>query len=152
MSSPIPLFYRFIFLWYEPLSAAYGVYLTLVTPNVYLGHYFPDNSTTWNHEYDFWFGQMAAAFFYVATSQAILFRYTNDIGVWKILNACLVGWDIILLYSYWIASNAQGRDSPLQWLPGEWTKWSLTFGLGLIRAAFVLGVGLKEGKPPAKTN
>jgi hypothetical protein len=152
MSSHIPLFYRIVLLWYEPIAAGLGIYLTLAAPDAYLNSFIPSTLAVRNPLHDMLFNQLGAAFFYVATSQAILLRYTNDIGVWKILNGCLLGWDIILLYSFWNGLWMQGRLAPGNWRSEDLSALIPTMFMTVVRAAVVAGVGLRTSKLSTKSS
>ncbi|RDW91652.1 hypothetical protein BP5796_02817 [Coleophoma crateriformis] len=150
MSSNIPAFYRFILLWVEPISSALGAYLTLAAPDTYLNSYIPRTMTVRNPMQDMIFNQLGAAFFYVATSQGILLRYTYDIGVWKIVNGCLLGWDFILLYSWWSGMQMQGRLDPATWRSEDMSALVPILFITAVRAAIVAGVGMRASKSNAK--
>jgi hypothetical protein len=150
MSSDIPLFYRIVLLWYEPISSALGCYGTLLAKDTYLNSFIPSALTVRNPMQDMIFNQLGAAYFYVATSQGILLRYTSDVNVWKIVNGCLLGWDIILLYSLWDGGRTQGRLHPASWRSEDLSAIIPTVFMTVVRAAIVAGVGLRRAKPSAK--
>lgn len=146
MPSDIPLFYRIVLLWYEPFSAALGVWGTLAKPDMYLNAFVPSTLSVRNPTHDMLFNQIGAAFFFVATSQGILLRYTSDVGVWKILNGCLLGWDAILLYSLWSGMQMQGRLDPGAWRFEDWWAVSMTVFITVVRSCVVAGLGLRTTK------
>ncbi|KAL3461962.1 hypothetical protein BJX64DRAFT_260046 [Aspergillus heterothallicus] len=147
MSSTIPLFYRFYFLWYEPLACLLGVYAVFGQPTAYLNSYIPTAITeTLDLTHKTLLTQMGAAFLYVGLSQGLLLRYTSDVGVWKMLNLSLLGWDAILLWGLWDGLSAQGRLS-LDGLRGnDLQVIVITAVTTIVRAVFVAGVGLRSAK------
>ncbi|KAL4932495.1 uncharacterized protein BDV17DRAFT_254558 [Aspergillus undulatus] len=97
------------------------------------------------------FNQLGAAYFFVASSQAILLRHSNDIKVWKILNACWLGWDVILLYSLWDGLRMQGRLDPGAWRGEDLSAIVPTVFMAFARAAIVAGVGLGGSRSRARS-
>ncbi len=146
MAPRIPLFYRVVLLWYEPISSGLGGWLALKAPDTYLNSFIPSTMTVRNPMHDMLFHQLGASYFFVATSQAILLRYTNDLGVWKILNGCLLGWDVILLYGLWSGMQMQGRLDPAEWRFEDWSAVIPTVFMTVVRASIVAGLGLGKVK------
>ena len=120
----------------------------LTMPDTIMNSYIPHTVSVRNPQHDFLFHQMAAAFFYVATSQAVILRYTNDDGVWRLMNASLLGWDVILSYSLWNALNVQGILSPAAWRAEDLSAIIPTAVISASRAAIVCGFGLRNTEDP----
>ncbi|KAJ0420248.1 hypothetical protein BJY00DRAFT_284569 [Aspergillus carlsbadensis] len=146
----IPLFYRIVLLWYEPLASGLGAYLVLFQPDTYLNSFIPPSYASRNHTHDILLNQLAAAFVYVSLSQGVLLRYTSDITTWKIVNACLLGWDFILLYSLWFGLQAQGRLDFAEIRGDDLGAAVPTVGITFIRAAFCVGIGFPKQKVRGK--
>ncbi|KAL2812788.1 hypothetical protein BDW59DRAFT_155112 [Aspergillus cavernicola] len=146
----IPLFYRLVLLWYEPIGSGFGCYMNLAAKDMYLNSFIPTSLAVRDPTHNMIFNQLGAGYFFVATSQAILLRYTNDMNVWKILNGCLLGWDFILLYSLWDGLSAQGRLDPGTWRSEDLSAIVPTIFMTVVRAAIVAGIGLGGSKPNAK--
>ncbi|KAL5344076.1 hypothetical protein BJX70DRAFT_393499 [Aspergillus crustosus] len=142
----IPVFYRAVLLWYDPIGALFGCYMNLFAKDTYLNSYIPPSLATRDPSHNMIFNQLAAGFFVVATSQAILLRYTSDVNVWKILNGCLLGWDFILLWSLWNGLGVQGRLGPGSWRGEDLMAIMPTVFMTLVRGAIVAGIGLNEEK------
>ncbi|KAL4793037.1 hypothetical protein BDV19DRAFT_367252 [Aspergillus venezuelensis] len=87
--SQIPLFYRIILLWFEPIASGFGCYMNLFDKDAYLDSFIPPSLATREASHNMLFNQLGAGFFVVATTQGILLRYTNDVNVWRLLNVCV---------------------------------------------------------------
>ncbi|KAL4937824.1 hypothetical protein BDV06DRAFT_202199 [Aspergillus oleicola] len=142
----IPLFYRLILLWFEPISSGFGCYMNLFDKDMYLNSFIPPALATRDPTHNLLFNQLGAGFFVVATTQGVLLRYTNDVNVWKMLNGCLLGWDFILLWSLWDGLSAQGRLDPSVWRADDLSAIVPTIFMTFVRAAVVAGVGLEGAK------
>ena len=74
----------------------------------------------------------------------VLLRYTNDIQIWKILEAAVLIYDFSLLYSNYYALAQQGRLSFGALRLEDWGAIAITAQAVIVRTAFLLGVGLKS--------
>lgn len=77
----------------------------------------------------------------------VLLRYTEDVKVWKTVEAAVLIWDFALLYSNYYALSRQGRLSIGALRLEDWGDIIITSQAMVVRTSFLLGVGLsKEGK------
>lgn len=74
----------------------------------------------------------------------ILLRATTDARVWRAVQASILLVDIAMLGGFARAFNATGRLDLRLWRAEDWTNIGITGGVGLIRAAFLLGIGQKK--------
>ena len=74
-----------------------------------------------------------------------------DVYVWKALQFATLVLDVVQVAATARALLAQGRTDPGAWLGGEWQNLAGNAGIGLIRAAFVLGVGMGSANANGKT-
>lgn len=148
MAHPIPGFYRALFAWIDPfMSIVGGMIPCLVAPDMLLEGYMPASMLPRNRLYDVIFHQLAAAFFFVGTSQAILLRlYDRDVRMWRVLNGLLAGWDVLIVYGVLMAWKLQGRLN-LGMLRGhDLSTLGITLFIGLARVAIAAGVGIRTGE------
>ncbi len=141
----IPLFYRILFTWIDPLAALWTSWALLTDPDLITNTYIPRALSVRDPRHDFFPQQLGGAFFYIAASQAALLRYyPNDAGAWRLLNAGLLGFDAAVVYSLWCAMSAQGRLDPAGWRVEDYTTVVMTGIFAVSRAAIVAGVGLQQ--------
>jgi hypothetical protein len=138
----IPTLYRFTFTWYEPISCLIGLWVNAFDPDGALDIYVPKEISTRNPAHDMLFSQMAGAYFVFVVIEGILLRYTDDVNVWKIVNAGFLGWDLFLLHGTYGTLSSQGRLDPASWRTLDCVALGLTVSVGLLRALMVLGVGV----------
>ncbi len=148
MPSPsIPLAYRLLFLYFEPLAALCGVYLTLTQPAIYLSGYVPNMPhTTYNPLIWPIFAQLAGLLTFFAWSQAVVLRVTADAKVWTAVLLGMVLCDVLHLYGMWSILGTEVFMDPRRWRLEEWINFVMLYGPGGMRLAFCAGVGLGEGK------
>lgn len=120
-----------------------GLWGCVADPAMFLNSFVPSSMAPYNPLHSAVFSSMGAAFFLAGSSQAILLRYTSDIGVWKILNGCFLGWDFIFAHGIYSSLVAQGRLDPAGWRGEDWWGVVSVGFMTVVRAAIVLGVGLK---------
>lgn len=81
---------------------------------------------------------------------AALLRYTDDVNVWRIVQvACLVV-DLAYYWSVWRVLGAQGRLSVATWRPEDWGSVGITAVAGMVRTAFLMGLGFENSRGRGK--
>lgn len=93
--------------------------------------------------YDSVLWQVAGLFAMIAVNQAVLLRYTDDIGVWKISNFGVLLVDIFMVGGILEMLMTQERLSMKSMLSEDWTNVVFTLIVIVIRVLFILGVGVK---------
>ena len=138
-SSNIPFIYRLTHLYIEPFLTIGGVILLLTSPQTYLSSLLPAHrySDTQQPIFD----QLAGAWLFLAFSEAIILRRTDDINEWKLHLAGLLCSDVFYFYYYYTAMGPARFWNPLVWRPEEWANIIATFG-PFFRVAFLCNVGL----------
>lgn len=140
----IPVVYRVLFLWIDPLMALFGGCIPcLLTPEAFADSYVPQHLSKLNPLYKVFLYQLAAMFFSVSWVQGVLLRYTDDVNIWKLVNAGLLGYDFILLYASYYAFTSQRRANPATWRPADWFSVLTTVTICAIRASIVAGIGIE---------
>lgn len=82
-------------------------------------------------------------FLFLAFLQAVLLRARpNDLGVWKILQAGTILVDVAMVLAFTRALSNTGRIDTSTWRSEEWSNIGINSAVGIVRIAFVLGVGL----------
>lgn len=142
LSNNIPTLYRLLFLYVEPFLAIGAAIQTHFAPKIFLNtmsqtsEYAPDNQVIYD--------QVAALYTLFAFNEAILLRLTNDIRVWKGVFIGIFICDILHLYASWASLGAEVFWNPGAWRVEEWANLGALWGLGVVRVAFLVGVGLRR--------
>ena len=144
--SNIPLFYRFYFRISDPLICLWGAWMDFVTPAFVLNAFVPAAVAPHNPDFDFTLQQLGGSLLMLGFIDVVLLRYTNDIKIWKVLEAAVLIYDLSLLYSSYSSLGQQGRLSfgALRW--EDWGSIIITAQAVVVRTAFLLGAGLAEQK------
>ncbi|KAK6079623.1 hypothetical protein SCUP234_00656 [Seiridium cupressi] len=138
--SDIPFVYRFVFLFFEPVAAFGGSLLLHFAPQRFLTTMSPTSVATASHQviYD----NLAATYTLFAFNEAVLLRVTNDLKIWKTVLFGILICDAIHLYASWGALGGEVFWNPLLWRGEDVVNLGSLWLQGLLRVAFVLGVGL----------
>lgn len=148
----IPPFYRLFHLYIEPFLAFYGAVMAARSPLLYLSVMSPGaNLSHWHPEVRVIFDQLAAVYFLFAFNEAIVLRVAEgNLRVWNAMVTGMLFSDLIHIRA---TAMAMGRDAlldPLSWRLYDWVNIVTLFGALSIRAAFLSGVGVKEGGGPVQ--
>ncbi|KAL8901077.1 MAG: hypothetical protein Q9192_000740 [Flavoplaca navasiana] len=144
----IALPYRILFLYIEPLAALFGTYTNLFQPEPYLLSLSP-NAVYSSLTYPI-YAQIAGHDLLFSWLQAVLLRSTSSVKIWKIVLFGMLMCDVLHLYGSYVVLGAEGFFNPETWRWEEWITFVMTYGPGLLRAAFCLGIGV--GKVPKAKN
>lgn len=149
MSSPdaflsrIPLAYRALLLYIEPLMALNGSLLCIFFPRMFLHTFSP--YLAYHADNQIIFNQLAATYVLFAWNQAVVLRVAKDIRVWKAIVVGILLCDTIHLWAGFDVMHKEGTMSPAKWRPEDWVAvLSLLVPMSL-RTAFLAGVGVKDG-------
>ncbi|EEU35623.1 uncharacterized protein NECHADRAFT_52470 [Fusarium vanettenii 77-13-4] len=140
--SNIPTLYRFVFLYLEPFLAIGAAMQTHFTPKAFLNtmsqtsEYAPDNQVIYD--------QVAALYTLFAFNEAVLLRLTNDIRVWKGVFVGIFICDILHLYASCASLGGDVFWNPRAWRVEDWANLGSLWGLGVVRVAFLAGVGFQQ--------
>ncbi|KAM3471446.1 hypothetical protein MY5147_005812 [Beauveria neobassiana] len=141
-ASVVPGFYSFFFKNLDPLVALWGVYLSFVDPDAAVKASAP--ASTYDPSQVFLFHQTSGLALAVAVVSAVLPRYTQDLGVWRILQFALILSDIAGLSGIYNSLANQGRLSPTAWTSDDKGLAGSYLVLTVVRALFLLGVGFEK--------
>lgn len=149
--SSIPLPYRILLLYVEPLAAFYGAILCHFFPSYYLAGMSPFAPSSFYTPYtQVIFDQLAACYVLFAFNEAIVLRSTSDRQVWKAVVLGILVCDCIHLYGTAGALGATFWD-PRLWRMEDWANLGMLYGPGGMRVAFLMGVGMKNGEGKSLT-
>ena len=149
-STYIPAFYRYYFRWSDPIICLWATYMDFFTPAFAVAAFVPESVAPWNPYFDFCIQQLGGSLIMLAFIDAVLLRYTLDVNIWKIIQAAVLIYDCVMLYSNYYALDQQGRLSidKMRW--EHWGCFVITVQAALVRTAFLLGVGLSEDRKVTK--
>lgn len=141
-TSTIPSFYRLFFPTLDPLIALSGVFANILSPRTILTLYNtsarlpPALETT--TLLDINTGYLLATM----SLQIIMLRLRpNDVAVWKCLQGSILIQDLGIIITVLRSLSGQGRLKVAEITAGEWGNLAILAGVGILRAAFLLGVG-----------
>lgn len=141
----IPAFYRFYFLWSDPLVCLWAAYMDFFTPDVVVNAFVPSSVAPRNPQHDFLLQQLGGALLMLGFLDVALLRYAEDVVVWKILQMAVLLYDLVLLYSIYYALLGQDRLSLADMrVVEDWGSIAITGVAAAVRGAFLLDVGMKR--------
>ena len=143
----LPLIYRIIFLYFEPLGAVFGAYVNLTSPSFYLSSLSPHiTPATYLPLTRPIYDQIAAHLLLFAWCEGILLRFIPDVRSWKVLFAGILLCDTLHLYGQWRALGTAMFLNPAMWRWQDWINFVTLYGQGALRIAFCAGVGLGKSE------
>ncbi|KAK9451483.1 uncharacterized protein V1518DRAFT_424462 [Limtongia smithiae] len=137
----VPLVYRVLFLWFEPLAAFTGSIVIHNDPAKFLralsavGDYAPSNRVVYNN--------LCATYTLFAFNEGILLRRTNDLKVWRTVLIGILICDALHLSASWAELGSALFWNPLAWRGDDWINLGSLWGQAFMRVLFLFGVGLK---------
>lgn len=141
----IPWLYKAMFLYFEPLAALNGAFITLFRPVSYLQIMSPQaTASTYSSLDQPIYDQLAAFLVLFAWCQAVVLRLTTEVRVWKYLLFGMFLCDVIHLYAAYQILGSQVFFDPRRWRAEEWVNFVMLYGPGALRLALCLGVGLRQ--------
>lgn len=145
MASPhVPLLYRVLFLYIDPLLSTTGIIFPLFQPAFFMTSLAPRTTADIYHpKTEVVYTNLAALYFFVTFVAAVIPRISADLKVWKTLIWGIVGCDLIMLYGNYRHMGSELFTQPGLWNSSEWTNNGILLGFGVIRVAFLMGIGIK---------
>ncbi|KAK3337999.1 hypothetical protein B0H65DRAFT_445931 [Neurospora tetraspora] len=137
-TATIPLLYRIILLYIEPLFAINGALMVFFQPAKYAAM-MTRASVPYDAPSQYLYTQIGGAWLYFAFNQAVILRLYNDVRLWQLL---CVG--MLLSDAGYSWSVIQGLGGWSQWIKiGEWeaSDWTLmlaTLPLAVVRVLVLL--------------
>lgn len=138
----IPLPYRIYFQWLDPIVSTITAYMAVFHKDAVLASFHP-LLVPRDTKYDtlLWFA--AGVFAMIAVNHALLLRYTDDIGVWKITNLGVLLLDFALLWAMYEMHFVSPEMSATGIRPEDWVNYFLTLLAVAMRSSFIAEIGLK---------
>lgn len=88
---------------------------------------------------------LAGFFLFLAFLQTLLLRARpSDLGLWKILQAATIFVDVAMVLAFVRALGHTGRLDTRTWRLEEWSNIGINSAVGIVRIAFVLGIGTRR--------
>lgn len=146
MSQPttpsIPAFYRIFFTYVDPIICAWGATMDFFMPTVVLSSHIPSPTPDIGHAMIL--KQRGGGMLNFGIMSAVLLRYTNDMNIWRIVQLSCFVVDLAYYWAVWEVLAKQGRLSVGTWRAEDWGSIGITAFAGLVRLAFMAGVGFGE--------
>lgn len=142
----VHVFYRFWFLWLDPVVLIGSVYALLFTPQVMLDAFIPPPQSAYNPSQGFLLHQLAALFAFVAIILGGVLRVSKDIRVWRVVILAVLVVDVAMLTSNYASLKQQGRLSLGAMRSADWSNILFTGLVTPIRVFFLAGVGVSDVK------
>lgn len=143
-ANSIPTFYRIAFLAIDPLIAGHGAYLHIFSPAVVVDAFVPASIAPYNPRYGFLQHQLAGALLMCVIVDLFLLRKTRELWVWDPIQSGQLLWDVVMLASQVYSIWDQGRLNLEGMRLEDWGSFAITGGIGLVRTAFLMRVGMSR--------
>jgi hypothetical protein len=138
----IPLPYRALLLYLEPIMAFNGAILCIFFPALFLSTFSP--YLAYHADSQLIYNQLAATYTLFAFNQAVVLRVAKDLRVWKAIVLGILVCDIVHLWAGFDVMRKDGTMWPGVWRAEDWVAVaSLVVPMGL-RVAFLAGLGVQE--------
>lgn len=146
-ASPVPVVYRVVFTWVDPIFCLVGLATHIFDPLTTLGGYSPNFASPPATETVHLLDSMAGFFATLGVLEAVLLRARPaDVGVWRIVQASVALLDVFMVLAAFRALSADGRLDPTIWRGDDYRLTVGNVGIGLLRIACALGIGMGQGQ------
>jgi hypothetical protein len=145
---PPPLLYQLFFLYVEPVATAAGAYMAHFQQYEYMQMTLQTTAQSImgvTKTESIILTQLANLYFVFALNEALVLRATNDRAVWRTFLLGLLIADFGHLYSV-KAVGVEVYWRFWEWNAMYWGNLGFVYVGALMRSAFLLGLGLGEGK------
>ena len=147
-TAPPPLVYQLFFLYIEPVATAAGAYMAHFQQSEYMQMTLQTTTQSIvgvTKTESIILTQLANLYFVFALNEALVLRATNDRAVWRTFLLGLLIADFGHLYSV-KAVGVEVYWRFWEWNAMYWGNLGFVYVGALMRSAFLLGLGLAEGK------
>ena len=144
-SDAVPLLYRILLLYFEPICALGGVAMVLLNPHKYAETMTRAAMPPFSDAADWVWTELAGGWLHFAFTEGVILRLLDDVRAWRLLCIGMLLSD--LAYTHSVAQAVGGWNVWLdlrQWSADDWTVTITTWPFVLARLSIVLGVGLKR--------
>ncbi|PVI03821.1 hypothetical protein DM02DRAFT_640360 [Periconia macrospinosa] len=144
----IPLPYRILHLYLEPLMALNGAILCIFNPSLFLSTFSP--TLRYTHSSQIIYDQLAATYVFLAFVEGVVLRATTELRVWKTVLGGLLVCDVLHLLAGVRCMSEEGRLLGVrEWRVEDWIAVGTLLGPAAVRVAFLSGVGFALGPNPS---
>ncbi|GIZ47990.1 hypothetical protein CKM354_001106500 [Cercospora kikuchii] len=150
MPSPLPKPYTLFFTLLDPLIALSGIYMMFFTPAVVTDAFVPSTLSPYYPLQTFFQHQLGGALLMCVILQLFLLRRTQEVWIWKTVQAGQLVYDFALLYSIFNALSQQGRLHPKVYRPEDWGNIVIVGICAVVRGLFCVGVGVERERKEKK--
>lgn len=151
VATTIPLPYRILLLYFEPVAALNGALITHFFPHHYLLGMSPTaTSSSYNAASQIVYDQLAACYVLFAFNEAVVLRVTSELRVWKAMVLGILLCDLVHLYGSWTVMGTEMFVSPWLWRMEDWVNLAMLYGPGAMRLGLLFEVGFANGKGKGK--
>jgi hypothetical protein len=147
-ASSIPLLYRISFTYLDPIICLWGAYMDFIDPTLVLSSHIPSPTPDIGHAMIL--KQRGGGMLNFGFLSAVLLRYTYDIKIWRIVQFAFFLVDLAYYWAVYEVLGEQGRLSVGTWRAEDWGSVAITGMAGVVRLAFLAGVGFDKGKKTLK--
>ncbi|KAM0414641.1 hypothetical protein ACHAPT_013512 [Fusarium lateritium] len=148
MADQVHPIYRVWFLWIDPILTLMGMYGNLFDHSLAVMAFFPNYPPTEELKpFLYQIGGMGTSYLVLLV---LLQRYTQDVVVWKILHFAILWADFTMLTAVYVAMRHEGNLAVSNWRSVDWFSIVITGACTVLRALFVLGVGVKASGEKGK--
>lgn len=147
--SPIPLFYRIMFTYIDPMFCCMGAAMHLFDQQKTLIGYSPfattvsTSMTKTTTAVPLLLENLAGFFLTLGVLEALLLRVkSNDVAVWRCVQASAFILDVAMVWTHSKALSVEGRWDVLQWRGDDWRNIAGNVAAGLPRLCCALGIGM----------
>ncbi|EEU41779.1 uncharacterized protein NECHADRAFT_87846 [Fusarium vanettenii 77-13-4] len=141
MADQIHPIYRAWFLWVDPILTLAGMYGNLFAHDLAVEAFFANYPLIEELKpFLYQIGGMGTSYLVLLV---LLQRYTQDVVIWKILHFAILWADFTMLTAIYVAMRHEGTLAISNWRALDWFSIVITGICTVLRALFVLGVGVK---------
>ncbi|KAH0537062.1 hypothetical protein FGG08_006103 [Glutinoglossum americanum] len=143
----IPLPYRILLLYFEPLLALNGAVMAHFFPSRFLLTMSPSaTAATYSPQTQVIYDQLAATYVLFALVEAVVLRVTSELSVWKAVVFGALVCDVIHLYGSCASMGVEVFVRPGLWRADDWVNLTLLYGPAVMRLGLLFEVGFGRGK------
>lgn len=143
-SAAIPLLFRILLLYFEPLFAFAGAVLVLTKPEAYVSQTSRNLMSAIDPHSHFIYTQLAGGWLHFAFTEAVVLRLVDDVRVWRLLCMGMLLSD--LAYCHSVAQGIGGWTVWLNvfaWTKDDWMVTLTTWPFVITRLAIASGLGIR---------
>ena len=137
----IPLVYRIIFLYLEPVLVTSGALQSFFTPGKFIRFIQPTPIAV-SKELQIVFSYLSATYIMLAWNEAVVLRCASSHEVWMTVQLGIFLSDIFHLYASVVALGINRFCDPFNWRVEDRINLGFIAGNGIVRLMFMLGVGI----------